>query len=444
MPKQNPNNVHASQGVATRVAASQLVNQVLTDKVTIDEALGKVATKHRLNDDDKRLVHAISGTVFRKLPYIDAVLRQVMNRNRDPSPAHLHHLLRVGAAQLLFMAVAPHAAVDTCVSAVGSLRLNPQKGLVNAVLRSVQRQKDQLLKDEPNALRMLPEWLQSRWIAQYGELESIQAATAMAQEAPLDLIIKDADASHEMIQMQQAEPLLSDSVRVAHRVGHIQSWPGYTAGAWWVQDLASSLPINMLGEVTDKSVLDMCAAPGGKTQQLAHRGARVTAIDIAPFRMTRLTENLRRLNLSQRVQTHVADARRWRPKDPLDVIVLDAPCSATGTLRRHPELPWIHDEKSFEKLTATQGDLMRHAANLLKHDGIMLYCTCSMEAEEGENQVDSFLNQFKDFKEMREIPAVVQPYIKRGINDIGWRTNLNILADKGGMDGFFIALLKKI
>lgn len=434
----------SEQGVSSRVAAAQLVEMVLAKRMTIDDALDRVATKNRLSDEDKRLVHAISGCVFRKLPYIDAVLRHLMTQGKDPKPPILRNLLRVGIAQLLYMAVPEHAAVNTAVSATGSLRLSKQKGLVNAILRSAQRQKQQLLTDEPDALEMLPEWLKDGWVAHYGELESKAMAAAMAQEAPVDIVIKDAQASLHWAQMLEGEVLISGAVRVRQRGGHIASWPGFHDGAWWVQDLSASLPIKMLGDVSDKSVLDVCAAPGGKTQMLARGGAKVTALDIAPSRMKRVTENLARLNMAQQVQTVVADALKYKSATPFDIVVLDAPCSSTGTLRRHPELPWIHERNQLSKLTVIQRDMLRHCADLVKGEGIMLYCTCSLEPEEGESQVEAFLSERNDFKEMKRESDALSSLLQPGINNIGYRTKPHVLASSGGMDGFFIALLKKI
>jgi len=432
-----------NQGVTARVAAAQALSHVLGNKDTVDEALTKIYVKHRLSEDDRRLVHAICGYVFRNLPAIDASLRHVMNRKKDPDPVMLHHLLRVGAAQLLYMEIAPHAAVDTCVSAAGSLGVSRQKGLVNAVLRSVHRQKDALLESQPDALGMLPAWLSERMIQAYGPDKALAVAEASRQEAPLDLGIKDAKASHEMGHLLSGDVLMEGMVRVRQRVGHITSWPGFNEGAWWVQDLAASLPISMLGDIHGKSVIDVCAAPGGKTQQAASRGARVTALDIAPTRMSRVTENLARLKLDQQVQTRVLDARHYKPDVTPDIVVIDAPCSATGTLRRHPELPWIHEQNDVDQLKVVQHELLWHCAGWIESGGILLYCTCSLDPQEGEGQVDSFLNHFKDFNEVTTLPAVVHSFVQRGINNIGWRTNPADFADKGGLDGFFIALLQK-
>lgn len=437
-------NHKAEQGVASRVAAAQLVGHVLEKHATVDEALDRVNARTRLSEDDRRLVHAISGTVFRKLPYIDTVIRGCMTARRDPKPPILRHLLRVGVAQLLYMAVPEHAAISTCVSATGSLRLTKQKGLVNAILRSVQRQKQRILDAEPDALEMLPAWLKDGWTRHYGELESRAMASAMAQEAPVDIVVKDAKASHYWAQMLEGEPLIAGAIRTRKRGGQVASWPGFREGAWWVQDLSATLPINMLGDVSGKSVLDVCAAPGGKSHMLARAGAQVTALDIAPVRMKRLIENLERLGLTQQVQTVVTDALQYRPATPFDIVVLDAPCSSTGTLRRHPELPWIHDKNQLLKLTVTQHDMLRHCAGLVKDDGIMLYCTCSCEPEEGENQVEAFLSEHSNFKEMKSVPDSLSSLLVPGVGNVGYRAKPQTLAASGGMDGFFMAALKKI
>lgn len=438
----NHNSKDAS-GVSARVAAARVLASVMEQKLTLDEALEKFGAKERLSDQDRRLVHAISGFVFRYLPIIDSTILTVMNRKRAASPQLLHQLLRVGVAQLFYMDVAEHGAVHATVSAAGSLHLGRQKGLVNAVLRSVQRQKGTLRKTPESALEMLPEWLRQRWIQNYGQDYAEDVAGIMRQEAPIDITLKDAKASHEWGQKLKGESLCLGSVRVHHATGHVASWSGFEEGAWWVQDLAASLPINMLGDVAGKSVLDMCAAPGGKTMQLAAKGAKVTAIDLAPTRMQRVAENLSRVGLAHDVQMVVADVTTWRPESSFDVIVCDAPCSSTGTLRRHPELPWNHEEKLLAKTTASQRAMLRRASELLQPKGQLLYCTCSMEVEEGENQVEKFLNQNRNFKEMQTVPEHIKPFLKRGMRNIGWRTNPTVLADKGGMDGFFMALLER-
>jgi 16S rRNA (cytosine967-C5)-methyltransferase len=307
----------------------------------------------------------------------------------------------------------------------------------------VQRQAQTFLQQDADALRMLPDWLGARWTAHYGEEDARALATTIRHEAPVDISIKDADASHEKGHLPAGETLIPGSVRVRQSASHITSWPGFETGAWWVQDIASSLPIRLLGDVAGKSVLDVCAAPGGKTMQLLAAGAKVTALDQAAARMTRLSENLARVFPDQAVTTVVADARTWQAGTHFDAIVLDAPCTSTGTLRRHPELPWIHSEKDIRKITMIQHDLLRRARDLLLPGGKLLYCTCSMEVEEGEDQLESFLKENRNFREIKEIPEEVQPLVRRGARDLGFRSYPPVLAEKGGMDGFFMAVLQK-
>lgn len=431
------------QGVDSRLAATHALALVCDKHETLDDAIGKLAGKYRLSDADRKLVHAICGFVFRNLTVIDAAIFRIMNRKRAPSPKLLHHLLRVGAAQLLYMDVAEHAALFETVAATGSLHLSRQKSLVNAVLRSVQRQKAEILATPLTPLQKLPEWLRNRWISNYGELLAGEIASACEHQAPIDVTIKDLKAPLEEAQKLGGEYIGLQTVRVHQAPAHVASWPGFEDGAWWIQDIAATLPINMLGDIAGKSVLDMCAAPGGKCMQLAARGANVIALDRSASRMQRVIENLSRVKLGQRVKTVVADAEGWTPEDAPHVILLDAPCSATGTLRRHPELPWNHEENHIEKMAASQRALLAHAAKMLGKQGQILYCTCSLEIEEGENQVEEFLNHHKDFSEITAIPEALAPYLKRGLRDIGWRAFPHVLADKGGMDGFFIALLQK-
>jgi 16S rRNA (cytosine967-C5)-methyltransferase len=432
-----------AQGVASRLAAAHALAHVFEQKHTLDDALDKAFRKYLLTEPDKRFVHAICAFVFRNLNTIDANLHRIMNRKRDASPALLHQLLRVGAAQLLYMDVSPHAAVHATVASTGGLHLSKQKGLVNAVLRSVQRERDVILDAPVLPLDQLPAWLRARWIKSYGESTARDIVTSMMREAPLDISLKNPHASDEWAQKLAGEVLCAATIRVHQSGGQIVSWPGFDAGEWWVQDIAASLPINMLADVSGKTVLDVCAAPGGKTMQLASRGAKVTALDMSAKRMQRITENLERTALAQNVSTVVSDALHWKTDERFDVVVCDAPCSSTGTLRRHPELPWIHDEKQLQKTVMMQRDLLKRASVLLRPQGQLLYCTCSMEPEEGEIQLEAFLNQNKNFKELTDISVAVQPFLKRGLNNIGWRTYPHLLAEKGGMDGFFMALLQK-
>lgn len=431
------------QGVVTRQVTAQALAMVFESGKNLDDALGQAMSKFRLPENDRRLVHAIAGTVFRHLPQIDAALIRVMAQKRDPKPKILHNVLRVGVAQLLYMEIPDHAAISTTVSAAGSLKLERQKSFVNACLRSVQREKEALLSEPVHPLDRLPPWLAHNWFTHYGEERATHMAEASLNQAPVDITFNELKAPHKDTQSPLGEPLAPWSFRSHESGSQVTSWPGFKEGAWWVQDIAASLPINMLGDVRDKSVLDIGAAPGGKTMQLLTKGARVTALDISASRMTRLSENLARVKGVHPVKTVVADACKWTPPMPFDAIVLDAPCSSTGTLRRHPELPWIRSEKEVITLGMIQRDLLASASKMLAESGLLLYCTCSLQPEEGESQVEAFLADHKDFKEIRSVPEALEPFLTSGLNDIGFRTFPDTLADKGGMDGFFFALLQR-
>ena len=439
-------NNQQEQGVASRVAASQVLDHVLNTGKSLDDALDHVLGTSRMPENDQKLVRAICMTVFRHLPQIDETLRQVMAQKRDPKPKILHNVLRVGVAQLLYMDVPDHAAISVTVSASGSLKLNRQKSFVNACLRSVQRERGDAAPAPVPHLDRLPAWLSDNWIKHYGQQRAERIAKASLQPAPIDITLSNLHALHENGQYPDGDALVPWSIRVSNPVGQVTSWPGFSSGAWWVQDLAASLSINMLGDVHDKSVLDIGAAPGGKTMQLTTRGARVTAIDISGSRMARVAENLKRISQNKTmhpVKRVTADACTWESIEAFDAIVIDAPCSSTGTLRRHPELPWIRSENEVMNLSMIQRDLLTHASKMVKSGGHLLYVTCSLQPEEGEIQVEWFLNQNKEFKEIKDIPESLHGFLSPGLNGIGFRTFPDKLAEKGGMDGFFMVLLQR-
>ncbi|HEY8964094.1 MAG TPA: transcription antitermination factor NusB, partial [Alphaproteobacteria bacterium] len=245
-----------NSGVPARIAAAQAVNAVFEHGKSLDEALDQFMGKARLPENDRRLVHAIAGTVFRHLPQIDEALRQVMAQKRNPKPQILHNVLRVGIAQLLYMDVPDHAALNTTVSAAGSLKLDRQKSFINGCLRSVQREKQSLLEQEVTALDRLPDWLRDNWIQHYGESKAKSVAQASLAQAPIDITLNALQAPHKDGQLPQGEPLAPWSIRSVESPSQLTSWPGFKNGKWWVQDLAASIPINILGDIHDKSVLD--------------------------------------------------------------------------------------------------------------------------------------------------------------------------------------------
>jgi 16S rRNA (cytosine967-C5)-methyltransferase len=260
-------------------------------------------------------------------------------------------------------------------------------GLVNAVLRRCAREGKAIVDDVKSQTLDVPPWLLTRWIAQYGEATARAMAEALSHEPSLDLTVK-VDTSQWAARLH-GEVLPTGTVRTLLH-GSVTMLPGFTEGQWWVQDAAAALPARLFGDIAGKNIADLCAAPGGKTAQLAQAGARVTALDRSPARMARLRENLARLSLE--AETIVADAVEWQgPAESFDGILVDAPCTSTGTIRRHPDVAWLRQEADIAPLAALQKRLLQKAVSLLKPGGTLIYCTCSLEAEEGEAAISALL-----------------------------------------------------
>jgi len=287
------------------------------------------------------------------------------------------------------MDVPDHAAVDLSVRLVQSdRRAAKYAGLVNAVLRRCAREGQPLIDSVKSQNLDIPEWLMKRWIAHYGEIVAGEIALAIGYEPSLDITVKS-DPGHWATRLH-GEVLPTGTVRTLLQ-GSVTMLPGFAEGQWWVQDAAAALPARLLGDVAGKSIADLCAAPGGKTAQLAHAGARVSAVDRSPARMTRLRDNLSRLALS--AETVVTDAAEWQGGNSagFDGILIDAPCTATGTIRRHPDVGWLRQENDISALAALQKRLLQKAASLLRPGGMLVYCTCSLEPEEGEHAIAALL-----------------------------------------------------
>ncbi len=354
-------------------------------------------------------------------------------RKRPPEP--VMNLLRMGVTEICELGQAPHGVVNACVTlAREDRRRAGMAGLVNAVLRKVA---DEAGKWPALPLPRLPKWLRKPLIADYGKpvVEAIEAAHYRA--APLDLSARD-DAP-ALAHALGGQLLELGSVRL-RAPGQVSKLPGFDAGLWWVQDVAAAQPARVLAPAPGARVLDMCAAPGGKTLQLSAMGAEVTALDISPGRMARVEENLARTGL--RAETVVGDALEYQA-EPFDAILLDAPCSATGTIRRHPDLPQAKDGSDFPQLFALQAALIDKALTLLRPGGRLVYCTCSLLIDEGEEQVRDAIARHPGLRPDRQ--ALARP----GLNP-AWRTDEgglrlrpDYLPDQGGMDGFYIAALIK-
>lgn len=427
-------------GLPARQIAASILEGVLRRSRAFDEELEQQSEAlQALEDRDRALVRMLAATVLRRLGTLKGIVGAMLKSPLPPEIARVDTALLLGAAQILFLDVPDHAAVDLSVRLVqGEKHAARYTGLVNAVLRRIAREGKRDLANLDTLALDTPHWLITRWVQHYGEQTARAIATANMHEPALDLTVKsDAEGWAEKL---GGRVMRNGSVRlIAH--GPVTALPGFAEGAWWVQDAAASLPMRLLGDIKGKAVADLCAAPGGKTAQLASAGAHVTAVDRSAPRLRRLSENLSRLGLQAEIVT--ADAAAWKG-GPFDAILLDAPCMATGTIRRHPDIPWLKDEKDRAKLTVLQGRLLDNAVSLLKPGGILVYCTCSLEPEEGEDAIAYLLDRNKAVRRQPIAPAEVSG--GEFVTEAGDMRTLpchwpDTDSRFAGLDGFFAARL---
>ena len=392
-----------------------------------------------LADRDRRLARAIASTALRRHGTIRALFDRLITR-KPPRSREFFHTLEVAAAQILFMQVADHAAVSLAIAEIAAdPKVRHLKGLANAVLRRLARERETLLASLDASVDT-PAWLWARWVAAYGEETASAIAAAHRAEPPLDLSVKsDAAGWAEKL---DGTVTATGSVRLADAHG-IEALPGYNDGQWWVQDMAAALPARLLGNVSAKRIADLCAAPGGKTAELAAAGAEVTALDISAKRLKRLSANLARLSLS--AETVAADLIDWQPAAAFDAVLLDAPCSATGTIRRHPDVAWLKSPEDIAKLSQVQATMIDRAAAWLKPGGTLIYCTCSLEPEEGEAQLAGAIE--RNDLALEPVSADEIGGLAAAITPAGTLRTLPC-HDAGrevppGMDGFFVMRLTK-
>jgi 16S rRNA (cytosine967-C5)-methyltransferase len=434
-------------GLAARRIAADILDGVLHKHRTLDEQLDGAAAHpglKALSDRDRALMRRLVATILRRLGTLGHVLSRLLDRGIPTDAPRAQSALLIGAAQILWMDVPDHAAVDLSVRLVQSdRRAAKYAGLVNAVLRRCAREGQPLI-DEVKAQSLdIPPWLLARWIAHYGETTAREIAIALGHEPSLDITVKS-DAAQWATRLH-GEVLPTGSLRTLLQ-GSVTMLPGFTEGQWWVQDAAAALPVRLFGDLANKTIADLCAAPGGKTAQLAQAGARVTAVDRSPGRMTRLRDNLARLALE--AETVVADAVEW-PKEggSFDGVLVDAPCSSTGTIRRHPDVAWLRQQADIGALMTLQKRLLQKAVTLLRPGGTLVYCTCSLEPEEGEQAISALLAAEST---MRRVPIEVGEVA--GLTEIvtaegDLRTlPCHLPHDDprlGGLDGFYAARLVK-
>ncbi|HEY5066108.1 MAG TPA: transcription antitermination factor NusB [Xanthobacteraceae bacterium] len=434
-------------GLAARRIAAGMIDGVLRKKRALDEVLDAAAADRAgfasLAERDRALTRALVGVVLRRLGTLRHLLSPMLGRGLPPRAPLVETALLLGAAQILFLQVPDHAAVDLAVRLVQADRHAARfASLVNAVLRRIGREgAAQLATLDPIALDT-PPWLLARWSKSYGEPTARAIAEANSHEPALDLTVKsDPDGWAERL---GGRVLPTGTVRmIAH--GPVTALPGFAEGAWWVQDAAAALPVRLFGGLSGKRVADLCAAPGGKTVQLAAGGALVTAVDRSAARLGRVADNLKRLSLTAELVN--ADAATWTGEQQFDAVLLDAPCSSTGAIRRHPDVPWLKRESDIETLARVQARLLERALSLTRSGGTLIYCTCSLEPEENEHIVAALLAREPG---VRRVPITAHEVFGQSafISPEGdLRTLPCQLPDAdtrlAGLDGFYAARLEK-
>lgn len=424
---------------SARLVAFQILNDIFFQRKSMDEAFERAEDFPALEARDRGFVRLLVATVLKRQPELDAELEKYL---RDPiaelKPQQLVNIFRLGIAQLAFLETKAHAAVSTSVDLAEEAGIVHHKPLVNAVMRRLSTEGVKPKEPRDAGRANTPAWLWNTWMEDYGVEVALDIAAANLSESPVDFSVKKDPES--WASRLDAVLMPSGALR-KQSAGFVPELEGYTEGHWWIQNAAAALPAKLFGPLEGKTVVDLCAAPGGKTAQLAAAGAKVIALDRSSNRLTRLRENLERLQLEAEVIA--ADGAVWQPKEKVDCVLLDAPCTATGTIRHQPDVLYLKDIRDQHKLAALQQRLLENALEMLKPGGVLIYCTCSLQKAEGEKQIEEFLS--------KKLPVTRLPIASgevAGIDDmINENGEVRVLPfhwkEQGGLDGFFIARLRK-
>lgn len=434
----------AKPGLAARQAASRLLSAVTESRASLDGLLDPAGGNPAftgLGDQDRLLVRAILLSALRHLRVIDALIDSLVENPLPDGARALRQVLRVGAAQILYLDVPDRAAVDLAVTQADSDPRNRRfAGLVNALLRRMAREKDELLPKIAALTPNFPDWFESRLMKTYAA-DAASILKTLSDPPAIDLTVKsDAPGWAERL---GGLVLPTGSVRIARPEGPVSGLAGYEEGEWWVQDAAAGIPVQLFSKLDGLDVVDLCAAPGGKTAQLALAGARVTACDQSASRLERLRGNLQRLGLD--VETRLTRAQDLAAPGGFDCVLLDAPCSSTGTVRRHPDIPYTKSPEDIMRLARVQRDLLDHAAGLLRPGGELVFSNCSLDPQEGEEMVAGFLADHPAWT-IRPVDPARWPGLEMAVTAAGEvRTHPAMLRhDDGrlaGLDGFYAVVL---
>ncbi len=426
-----------AKALDARGLAAEWLDQVLAKRRPLDEVMEALPGDSAMNARDRAFATLLCLTALRRLGQIDDMIGRCLERPLPKRASGAQLALRLGAAQLLFLETPPHAAVDTTVKLAVARGAGAYRKLVNAVLRRLGREGADWRNSQDAARLNTPDWLWQSWSEAYGEATARAIAEVHLNEPPLDLTAKGDPAA---IAEPLAASLLATGSLRRNAGGRVDQLPGFEAGDWWVQDAAAALPARLLGAGPGDTVIDLCAAPGGKTAQLAAAGARVIAVDRSRSRLTRLRQNLDRLGLD--AETVEADAATWRPPEPASLVLLDAPCTPTGTIRRHPDIAHLKTPEDVARATAAQDRLLANAAAMLAPGGTLVYAVCSLQPEEGPACTTAFLDSNPEFAGI-SIQAADIGGFGEAITPAGeLRTLPSQLSSEGGWDGFYAARLR--
>jgi len=423
-----------NSSLMSRRLAAYAVKEVIENRLALGQVLAGQSDYHTLEGRDRAFVRLIAATTFRRMGQIEAALKPFIKKK---PPKLVYAALQTAAAQILFLGTPPHAAVGETVA---MLKSRPSsKGfanMANAVLRRVAEQGPALSAALPPKAN-IPGWIRGGWEREFGRHAPRKLAAQLIRDPVLDVTVKsDVNIWAEKL---GGRAIAASTVRL-EKIGDVTALDGFQDGEWWAQDVAASLPVQILGDVKGKRVLDLCAAPGGKSMQLAAQGAQVTAVDKSESRLARVSENLKRTKLD--VDVICADVLEFEPEQAdFDIVLLDAPCSATGTFRRHPDVLYNRTPKDVANLVRLQDKLLIRAAHFVRPGGALLYCTCSLQTEEGVPRVEKFLQLMPDFRLIPTLTISGVTLPETAFSGGYVRSIPYFLDEKGGMDGFFIALL---